>query len=249
MIEPDGPREQELSDACALIAMTIVRTVGNGDVRVMSVQDRAAAEADRVASILARDRIEAAEERARQAAQLELADGLTVNVADIVVPPTPEWLAKGETRKVAVGGERWTEKPLSTVRRIVTSYPRRALNAGKMNARQVAACDWYEKTYEKTGLRGMYKSWQASQTFVMGGSNAHFRFSNIQLDAQDAIRNAQLLIPHSCRKFFDLVVLEDMSPSRARRLASCHRDPIQTLRIAADAVADFVEHVLNENLR
>lgn len=238
-----SPRDRDTEQAADRIARALM-----GEDPVAAVEARKAKEEARKAGMIARDRADAERETARQAAMIQVADGLTVNIGNTVVEPTPEWLAKGESRVVAVGGERWTDVPMSTRRRVVTSHPRRAFNAGKINSRQVAACDWYLKTYEKTGLRGNWGSSQISDTFVMGGSIAHFRFSNIQLEAQDEIRAANLMIPARFKKFYALVVLDEIAISKASRLAACAVNPYHALRISSDGVADFVEHILKERL-
>jgi len=241
-ITPETPRERELSDACALIAQAIVRSVGSGDVRIGSVQDRAAAEADRVAAILARDRIDAAEDEARRAAWIELDNGLTVNLVDTVVPPTPEWLAKTPTRSVFIAADNWTDRsahePVRTVRRIATGHHVRAFNAGKMNEDQMKACDWYREQYEQSGLEGRIKSADFQQRIV-GGPSGGVLFSERQQEAQTHLRNARMIIRRDLRKFFDLVIIDDIPVIQASKMAKSGRNPYVALRACADVISDY----------
>ena len=204
-----------------------------------------AREANRVAAILARDAEDAAAESARAAATIELADGLTVNVVDTVVPPTPEWLAKGEARTVYVGGEKWTDRsahePVRTVRRVVTSHAERAFAAGRINGRQAKACQWYREQHEMSGLAGNVPS-TSFEPRIAGTAHSGAAFSPREIEAQDELRNARLLIPMRLRAFFDKVVIEDMAVTRAAAKVHAGSDPFDSLKCCGDRVADYVEY-------
>lgn len=219
----------------ALLASMRLEAIGSPLVR----------EANRVATLLARDAEYAAEERAREAAVIEIADGLTVNVIDTVVPPTPEWLAKTPTRPVYVGGDNWTDRsahePLKTVRRVVTSHADRALAAGRITVRQAKACEWYLEQHSLSGLAGNIAS-SGFEPRIAGGINGGTVFSPAQLDAQDELRNAQSQIPLRLRPFFDMVVIEGIAIKPASRKVYAGRDPIDSFRCCADRVADYVEY-------
>jgi hypothetical protein len=211
-----------------------------GEDPVAAVEARKAKEEARKAGMIARDREDAERETARQAAMIQVADGLTVNIGNTVVEPTPEWLAKGESRVVAVGGERWTDVPMSTRRRVVTSHFERAYNAGRITARQSKACAWYCEQHERSGLSGNVKSTNFEPR-IAGTATVGLPFTPSQLDAQDELRNARLMIPSRLRIFFDKVVLDDIAITRASKLVHAGRHPIDSLRCCADRVADYVE--------
>lgn len=229
-------RDEELRSASEHLALAVSRLVGE-PAGPLPHQKR---EADRVAAIIDRDRAYAEREAERRAATIQVAEGLTVNIGNTVVEPTPEWLAKGESRAVAVGGERWTDQPISTRRRVETSHAERAYNAGRITARQCKACQWYREQHEMSGLSGNVKS-TSFEPRVAGSAGVNLPFTPRQIEAQDELRNARLLIPSRLRKFFEAIVIGDTPFTRAARIAHAGRHPLDSLRCCADRVADYVE--------
>lgn len=199
-------------------------------------------EAKRVADMLASDREYQAREITRAAAELEIREGVFVNVADAVVEPTPEWLGKGEVvgKTVRADGEGYHVRVVRTVRRVVTSQQLRAFRAGKLNELQCKACDWYSSMHERSGLEGQWGSWNVNDR-VSGGAGSRTAFSQDQVEAQDALRNARLLMPARFRKLFDLFVIDGTPMVRAKKLAPCPREPYHAIRLCADGIADYIE--------
>lgn len=230
-------RDEELCSASEHLANAVSKLVGQPDAPLPH-QKR---EADRVAALIARDRAEAEREAARQAAIIQVAEGITVNIGNTVVEPTPEWLAKGKSRAVAVGGERWTDQPITTRRRVETSHAERAYNAGRITARQCKACQWYREQHEKSGLSGNVKS-TSFEPRISGSASIGLPFTPRQIEAQKEIDNARLMIPSRLQKFFEAVVLGDTPITRAARIAYAGRHPLDGLRCCADRVADYVEY-------
>lgn len=243
-IDPDipSPREKELEQAADKLARAMMT-----DDPVAAIEAVKAKEATRAADMIKRDRENADREASRQAAIIQVADGLTVNIGNTVVEPTPEWLAKGESRVVAVGGERWTDQPLSTRRRVLTSYAMRAYNSGKITARQYKACAWYRDRHELSGLEGNVKS-VTYQPKIIGGVNGGIMFTEAQLEAIEDLRNARLLIPSKLRKFFDIFLIDNIPLARAARAAYAGRHPLDSLRCCADRVGDYIEYVSRKSL-
>lgn len=198
-------------------------------------------ERSRVTKLLRSDRLYAADEAARQAAEMEIRTGVYVSVNEAVVPPTPEWLAKHDTAPVTVqaDGEGHHARSVKTVRRVVTSHPKRAYDAGKINERQLKACAWYREQYDEAGLEGRMPSSQVVDR-IRSGLTSTMPFGDWQLEAMDELRHARKAIAAKYRRFFDMVVLEDMPVKRASRAAKCRRDPFLTLRTCADSVADYL---------
>lgn len=199
-------------------------------------------EAKRVADMLASDREYQAREITRAAAELEIREGVFVNVADAVVEPTPEWLGKGEVvgKTVRADGEGYHVRVVRTVRRVKITPHVRAYRAGKMDHRQVRACDWYVYSYEMSGLKGNWATWSLNDR-IKANVKSHEMFHNMQLEAQDMLRDARLLMPKRFRKFFDMVVIDEVPVTRAKKLAPCTNDPFVALRLCADVIADYME--------
>jgi hypothetical protein len=66
-------------------------------------------------------------------------------------------------------------------------------------------------------------------------------FGDYQLEAIDDVRRARDVIPAKYRRFFDLVVLQEIGVKRAERMAKCRRNSgMLTLRTCADAMADWL---------
>lgn len=230
-------REQELRSASEQLAIAVSRLVGDPGA-ALPHQKR---EAARVAAMLERDQGDVRKEAERNAAMIQVSEGLTVNIGNTVIEPTPEWLSKGEVRAVAVGGERWTDVPMNTVRRVVTSHADRAFAAGRITSRQAKACEWYREQHEMSGLAGNIPS-TSFEPRIAGSAHSGAAFSPRQVDAQDELRNARLLIPMRLRTFFDKVVINDIALTRAAKIVHAGRHPLDSLRCCADRVADYIEY-------
>lgn len=249
MIEPDhddAGLDREMDRVAGFLAEQLELSSLGKPLALTRVQMAVAAEhreAARVAAIIAKDQDYSRREAERNAAIIQVADGLTVNIGNTVVEPTPEWLSKGENRTVGVGGDRWTDKPVSTVRRMFHTHPQRLYNAGKFTEAQMKACLWYRETYELSGLNGNIKS-SSFAPRITGGLHGGVIFTSSQSEAQDHLRNASLLIPFKIRKFFDLVVLLDKGLKQAADQS--YRSPhyLDALRCAADRVSDYVEYIV-----
>lgn len=235
----DAGLDVEASVAAGKIAHVLTALLSS--MRLEAIGGPMAREANRVAALLDRDRVEAERESERQAAIIQVAEGLTVNIGNTVVEPTPEWFSKGESRPMQIDTERWTEKPLSTVRRVVTSHAERAFNAGRITSRQAKACEWYREQHELSGLAGNLPS-TSFEPRIAGTVNSGSAFTPRQIDAQDELRNARLLVPMRLRAFFDKVVIGDVAITRAAKLVHAGRDALDSLRCCADRVADYIEY-------
>lgn len=204
-------------------------------------------EAGRVAGVIERDQNDARKEAERKAAIIQVSEGLTVNIGNTVIEPTPEWLTKGEVRAVAVGGDRWTDMPMSTVRRVVTSHADRAFAAGRITSRQAKACGWYREQHEMSGLAGNVPS-SSFEPRIASSAHSGAAFSPRQVDAQDELRNARLLIPMRLRTFFDRVVIGDIAITSAAKIVHAGKDPLDSFRCCADRVADYIEYSSGKQL-
>lgn len=177
------------------------------------------AEAARVDAIIARDRQDRGRELDRKQAEMELARGVFVNLSDAVIDPTPEWLAKHDTKTYFPRQLDETTRIVKTVRRVVTPITTRMLRAGKLSDEQSAACDWYRHCFEAAGLDGRYKS---SRFGDAGGggtgmSCAPMAMHISEIEARKAFREARDAIDASLLRGFDAVVLHNVSLVRTAR--------------------------------
>jgi hypothetical protein len=211
---------------------------------MMRIGAKKDAEQARVDGIIARDRADRIAEADRQAAILEIDDGTYVNVGDAVVPPTPEWMAKGDVMTVTVqaDGEGHHARSVKTVRRVVTSHAKRACRAGKITEEQKVACEWYRDQYDAAGLEGRVKTANLAQR-ISGGVPSGIMFTEDQVAAQWHLRNARDRMDARMLRFFDLVMIDEIPVDRACRVAKSGRHPYVTLRQCADAIADYMDEV------
>lgn len=202
------------------------------------------AEQRRVDAVIARDIADRTAEADRAAAILEIDERIYVNVGDAVVPPTPEWLNKGETmpHTVQADGEGHHVRSVKTVRRVITGHAKRAYRAGKITEEQKIACEWYRDQYYAAGLEGRVKTANLTQR-ISGGVAGGVMFTEEQVAAQWHFRNARERMDTRMLKFFDLVMIDEIPVDRACRVARSGRHPYVTLRQCADAIAGYMDEV------
>lgn len=195
------------------------------------------AEQERVKALIESDLSYRARESVRLAAEIKLSDdpGHTASLLDAVVEPTPEWLRQGESMPFTPKQPDGTVRVVTTRRRVVTGQCLRAFRAGRMTDEQYRACAWYQAIYERSGLEGYVRTTRLDSADRVKGQPGGF-FTDGQLEAQSAYRAARAAIPARWRKFFELVVLDDVAVDRARRIAPAGTHPMPTLRKCAEAV-------------
>ena len=208
-----------------------------------------APEAARVAAIIARDQAERIAEQDRKRARIEVGNGSFVNLADTVLPPTPEWLAKGEVkpftpRLIGEGGRTSTVKTVQTVRRVLIPMVRKMHLAGKLGDEHYAACIIYRTDCEAAGVEGRFKTSNFSLAGNVGGGGGNAQHPMAQhafeAEAREAFRAAQSAITPFYLLFLDKVVLDDVPLSRAWRFARCPRTKAES-RFRA-VVAELFTH-------
>lgn len=206
------------------------------------------AEAARVKAMLKRDRADASKERDRKAAELQVRDGVFVNLADTVIEPTPEWLRQGDVVAFTPKQPDGTVRKVSTVRRVVTPLIIRMWNAGKITDEQCAAALWYRATYEVAALEGRYSTSQWSATGSVQrsakiiGFVGHVAMHQTEAEARDAFRTARNALPAFYLRFFEAVVLHDVPLRRAGRFARCPERKINhRFRMVIQQLADHCE--------
>lgn len=182
----------------------------------------------RVKAMLARDRDDAARDYMRAAAEIEVAKGKFVNLSDTVLPPTDEWLAKGETMPFTPAGHDGTARTVSTVRRVLVSVPDRMARRGELDEDGLKACRWYAMTHEMAGLDPTIPSVDVGRE-VFSAPSGRVIFSERQQEAQSEWRAVRSMMPQRYLRFFDAVVLGDVPVARAKRYARMGRDNAKNL--------------------
>lgn len=189
--------------------------------RGISLQEVQAAERARVEAILDRDRADRSADHLRQAAQVEVAEGRFVNLADAVEQPTPEQFAQAE--RSGGGFRKFTPRQPDETVRTVTAYRRKELPqvqrlvlSGVIDTEGFRDCLWYRNLYEETGLTGNFGSTDYGRE-VFTHSNSRGMFTDRQAEQQDEYRAVRSLIESSNLSLLDQVVLEDVPIWRAAR--------------------------------
>ncbi len=203
-------------------------------------------EAARVKAVIDRDRADRIREADRKRAEIELANGSFVNIADSVIEPTPEWLAKGDVATYRPKQPDGTVREVKTVRRKAGSVLVGMHMEGRINEDHFVACMWYRSVYEQAGVDGRYKSSHISMTGNTGGGGGQGQHPMAQhhreAEAREFYRLARMEINPRFLPVFELVVVEGLSLRAASVTAK--RDNSRLLAnftMAAQRVFDFCE--------
>lgn len=218
------------------------------DLHARAKFDRDEHEAARVKAMLERDRIEARKERDRKAAELQVREGVYVNLSDTVVEPTPEWLEKGDVIGFTPKQPDGTVRQVRTVRRVVTPMIERLHRKGAIDETQAAACVWYRKMFERAGLEGRYSVSRAgspnptSGTRKSGAVGGHIAMTLEEAEARQLWRDVRKHMTAFYIRYFDAVVVDDIPIYRAVRFARCRREKaLHRLKQVIDEVVEFCE--------
>lgn len=188
-----------------------------------------AEEQNRVVAIIAGDQAYRAREHYRKMAEMELAEGVFVNLTDTVVEPTPEWLTKGDVASFTPqlpDGHIRSVKTVRSVRRMSSSVIVRLRIKGDITDDQYAACQWYRDRHEIAGLEGRWSTSRFSNTpgGGSGGGASPMASHEREAQARAEYRAAQEALTPFYRKFFEKVVVEDIPLHRAARFARCRKE-------------------------
>ena len=188
-----------------------------------------------------------AAERALAQAQMAFENGNTACLEETVIRPTPELLASGKFEPFAADTVKGTARSVTTVRRKLMSHVDEYFYKGVIEIAGLSACRWYRDVYEATGLTGNIPSTDYSKE-VFSAPQSRSMFSDWQIDMQDMWRAARLEMTAKWLPFFDAVVLHDVSPRVAIRLArkrngtevGLFRDVVSELTSAYDTLKKTV---------
>lgn len=196
---------------------------------------RAAAQTDRERSLAADMRADLSREADRQAAELKIREGVSVNLADLAVPPTEEWERQGEAVNYTVKTEGQNVQVVTTRRRVRVGQCIKGHRAGHLTDDQFLACEWYQDQYERSGLEGKVRSVDLAAE-VRSASTSGYVFNDGQLTAQTRLRAAREAVGARWQKFFDKVVLDNVPVRRAARMAPSGRFPWGRIATCASEV-------------
>lgn len=213
--------------------------------KVLAMRER-----KRVEDLLARDRAYNQRQREREAAEIEVGKGLTVNIGEAVDEPTPEWFEKGEFRTFTPRLEDGTVRTVKAYRRVQTVMVVRLWMQGRITDDQARACIWYRDRHEMAGVSGRYKTNYISLTGNVGGAGgagqSPVALHHAEAEARDQYRAARKAIGDDRVKFFEAVVLQDLPLSKAVRIARCRND--KALSRFCEAAQLLVRHCERENV-
>lgn len=205
-------------------------------------------EAARVKAMIDRDRADRIREADRKRAEIELANGSFVNIADSVIEPTPEWLAKGDVATYRPKQPDGTVREVKTVKRVLTPIVVRMYNQGRIDDEMAKACLWFRQMYEYSGMTGRWSTSNmssitgatSSSAKNVGGFAGHIPMTETEAVARQYYRMAVEAIPAYLRKFFLAVVINDLSLRRACLHARCRNDQaMDRFRTAASSLVSF----------
>ena len=203
-------------------------------------------EARRVQAIIRRDQADQNRDDIRRLAELKIRDGLSVDLLDTVIEPTPEWLGQGEHVSFTAPVPERSAKVVTTRRRVVTPIVKRMHNAGKISDDQFSACRWYQAMWEQGGLVGRYKTnfiSLTSGTSSSGNGTTQHPMAQLECeaDARTLFREARSKVSPRFVSIFDLVVLADMSLRvSATKSRVDNSRLLGRFQAASDAVASFI---------
>lgn len=186
-----------------------------GPARVRFERER---EGDRVRELVRKMGEYDAAERALAQAQMAFENGNTACLEETVIRPTPELLASGKFEPFAADTVKGTARSVTTVRRKLMSHIVEYYQRGVIDDAGLTACRWYKDVYESTGLTGNVASTDFGKE-VFTDLRSRCFFTEWQIDNQDMWRGVRLQMTSRWLPFFDAVVLDDVSPRTAIRLA------------------------------
>lgn len=180
------------------------------------------AESARIKTMIDRDKQDRMREIERAAAEIKVREGLVITAHETVIEPTPEWFQHGDSETFTPELPDGSVRDIRTVRRIRTPIILRMLRADKIDSDQYRALNWYSECYEAAGLLGAIPSVQIGRE-VFGGGPDRVLFTEMQQQAQQALRQVKLVItPHRIR-FFEAVVIGNVPIERAAKFVRTRR--------------------------
>lgn len=202
-------------------------------------------QAQRVDALIASDREYRVAEHMREMATLEVREGVFVNLADTVIPPTAEWLAKNDTMTFVPKQPDGTVRTIKTVRRVLTPIVVRMTNAGKLREEHLFSCLWYRDQYELGALDGRVKTSSFSDAPGGGGDGTGqhpMARNDTEAEARLMLRKALAFMEreHCHIRLFHQVVAKDDAVRRAAKIVRVDNSrALRLFRVACDSLTRF----------
>lgn len=196
------------------------------------------AEAARVTAILRRDQRLIVEDKIRESARDQLQRGALVSLADTVLGPTEEWLAKGGTTsytpRLPDHARHEVSNTAKTYRRMPCPVARKMMLQGVIDFEGYNACCWLAEVYEQAGLAGSIPSTDYEKE-VFASPQGGLPFTSYQLEQQDTLKFLHREIGAKYMRLLIKTLVEDVSIYRAVRAARAfHRNPKRGFSDAVD---------------
>ena len=203
---------------------------------------RSAAQAQgRVRELINDNRAYLDAERRRETALAELEIGLDVNIADAIVGPTPELLAKGTFISRKIAGEQWQDRTVEGVRRIEVSQITMLHGRGVLTDDSFRACKWYKDRYLAAEMEPSAPVAQYGETVRGDPVYGHLPSSEWAAEARSDVRYARGFIPGDILPFFEEVICHDLTMKDAARVARLRFVNFSAaFKIAADRLYDGI---------
>jgi hypothetical protein len=207
-------------------------------------REMAREERDRVRGIIQRDKDYHSAEIIRAAAEIEFTEGKPIAIVDAVLPPTPEWIAKGDVGHFTPRLEDGTVKTVKGYRRQITPIVARMHAAGKLTDAQFQACTWYAALHAIAGLEGRVKTSNFSLAGNVGGGGgmgqAPMALHEFEAQARHLFRAARKAMTDFYLVYFDKIVLDGIPVSRSWRFSRAPKHKAESrFRSIAQELAEF----------
>lgn len=243
----EAREEARLADAVEREAMKrlageLAKTMTSHGVGVVS-NDAARVERERVAALVRQDQRDRAKDQSQRLADVEVSEGIYVNLSDTVIEPTPEWLDKADTVPFRPKQPKDTVREIVTVRRVSKPIVLRLCNAGKITDEQARACLRYQGDYEVASLDGRWSTTRFNPSGVSGGgagAGGHMAMTEWEAEARERFRAARAAVTPFYLRFLDAVVIDEVPLRRASRFARCRSE--RTIHRFRQVAQELVDH-------
>lgn len=203
------------------------------------------AERARQAKVIGNSIADRNDDRRRQEAAMELANGGMPDVADLTTGPTPEQRASGTFEKftpIERGQVRQSIKAASPYRRVPVIV--REYRLGTIDDDMMAAARWYRDQWDRSGLEGNWKTMNLSGVGGGDGSSPG-PLNDAQVEAASMVRYAQIGMREPFLTVVNAVVLADLSLVKSAKAARTHhQNGKPMLRVGLLDLHGHIAHLL-----
>lgn len=196
----------------------------------------------RVRLLIATDRADERAELSRIEAERKALEGHVANLQDTVVPPTREWLTKGDVESYTPRTRDGTVKTVTTVRRRLFDAVKHLQSRGAFDDRQAFACRWFRERYEAAQIERSAGVSGYGETIRGDALYGHLPSSEWSAIARSDYRMARAILPIGTEAAFSRVVLDNLPIDEAARAVRKRKGMTRMMVMdAATALADWLE--------